>query len=112
MAGRRGGGIYSYWDLNYSNTIIANSLDGGDCYSLNTISINDSNLVEDGSCNSAFTGDPLLGPLLDNGGLTLTHWPQPGSQVVDQGSNVFCEIIDQRGWFRPVDGDDNGSAVL
>jgi CSLREA domain-containing protein len=110
-AGFRGGGIYSYWNLNYSNTIIANSLDGGDCYSLNSISMNIRNLVEDGSCNPTFTGDPLLSPLEDNGGSTLTHMPAPNSPIIDKGNNTVCESFDQRGWPRPVDGDDNSSAV-
>lgn len=34
-------------------------------------------------------GDPMLGPLQNNGGPTLTRAPLPGSPVIDAGSNSF-----------------------
>ncbi len=40
--------------------------------------------------------DPQLGPLLDNGGPTLTHLPLPSSGLLDQGS-CASELTDQRG---------------
>ena len=52
---------------------------------------------------SAVTGvviaDPLLGPLLDNGGPTLTLLPQPGSPALDAGATSLT--TDQRGFARP-----------
>jgi len=33
--------------------------------------------------------DPLLGPLQDNGGPTLTHAPLPGSPAIDAGDPNF-----------------------
>lgn len=42
-------------------------------------------------------GDPLLGPLADNGGPTLTHMPAGNSPVIDKGSNLYGEAYDQRG---------------
>ena len=42
-------------------------------------------------------GDPLLGPLVDNGGPTPTHLPAGNSQVIDKGSNLYGEVYDQRG---------------
>jgi hypothetical protein len=43
--------------------------------------------------------DPLLGPLLDNGGPTLTHLPLPSSPAIDAGDPNFVPppIHDQRG---------------
>ena len=52
--------------------------------------------------------DPLLGPLADNGGFTLTHALMPGSPAIDAGSLAVCPPTDQRGVPRPFDGDGNG----
>jgi hypothetical protein len=43
--------------------------------------------------------DPLLGPLQDNGGPTLTHMPLPGSPAIDAGDPNFTPppFRDQRG---------------
>ena len=113
--GPQGGGIYSYDGgiLNFSNTIIANSI-GGDCIS-GQISDNINNLVEDGSCSPAFTGDPLLGPLQDNGGPTWTHALSSISQAIDNGDNATCAAppinnLDQRGVTRPLDGNGDGTS--
>jgi len=46
--------------------------------------------------------DPLLGPLQDNGGPTMTHALLFGSPAFDQGSS-FGLTTDQRGRPRPVD---------
>ncbi len=45
--------------------------------------------------------DPLLGPLQNNGGATLTHAPLPGSPAIDAGDNALCPATDQRGLSRP-----------
>lgn len=41
--------------------------------------------------------DPLLGPLQDNGGPTLTHALLPGSPAIDAGNNTSNLDFDQRG---------------
>src|SRR5260370_19849276 len=41
--------------------------------------------------------DPLLGPLDDNGGPTLTHALMPGSPAIDAGNNAYATDWDQRG---------------
>jgi len=46
--------------------------------------------------------DPLLGPLADNGGPTLTHALLPGSPAIDKGKS-FGATTDQRGQPRPFD---------
>jgi hypothetical protein len=109
--GFNGGGLYNEGVLNFSNTIIANSPSGGDCINLGVIKANVNNLIEDGSCSPALSGDPLLGPLENNGGLGPTHAPLPGSPVIDGGDNATCEQKDQRYVPRPIDGDGNGTAV-
>lgn len=43
------------------------------------------------------TGDPMLAPLADNGGMTLTHALLPGSPAIDAGSNPESLPTDQRG---------------
>jgi hypothetical protein len=73
------------------------------------------NVAEDGSCLLTGEGDlertdPGLGPLVDNGGPTLTHAPLPGSALIDAGLADGCPATDQRGLPRPVDGDGVGGA--
>lgn len=98
-----GGGIYTaeYFSLNYTNTIIANSISNTDCANDGTIGTNINNLVEDGSCDADLTGDPLLGALSDNGGPTQTHALLEGSPAIDAGDLAACPGIDQRGAIRP-----------
>ncbi len=54
--------------------------------------------------------DPLIGPLQDNGGPTLTHSLLTGSPAIDAGSNVNCSV-DQRGMYRPLDGNGDKIAI-
>ena len=46
-------------------------------------------------------GDPLLGPLADNGGPTATRMPDPASHAIDGGDPATCPATDQRGVARP-----------
>ncbi len=52
--------------------------------------------------------DPLLGPLADNGGDTLTFALLPGSPALDMGDLTCFPALDQRGLPRPQDGDGDG----
>ncbi|HTL35745.1 MAG TPA: right-handed parallel beta-helix repeat-containing protein [Kofleriaceae bacterium] len=57
-------------------------------------------------CGTMVMGDqlstePSLLPLADNGGLTRTRAPRPGSPVIDRGGQV-CPALDARGLPRPV----------
>jgi predicted outer membrane repeat protein len=97
-----GGGMFNLGTLNIVNTIIAKTSAGGDCFSFPAIPMNIKNLVEDGSCSSEFNGDPKLGPLADNGGLTQTMALLPGSPAIDAGNNATCAATDQRGVTRPL----------
>jgi len=65
------------------------------------------NIVSDASAGLTGTGDmnstnPLLGPLANNGGPTLTHAPLLGSPAIDAVPLADCIIAtDQRGVARP-----------
>jgi hypothetical protein len=68
------------------------------------------NLIGDG----AVPIDPLLGPLADNGGPTLTHALLGGSPAVDAGDPTAASGNDQRGasFLRVIDGDGvNGARI-
>jgi predicted outer membrane repeat protein len=72
---------------------IANSVIHGGCTSGNT-------------CTNVIDQDPLLGPLADNGGSTLTMLPGADSPAVDAGNDATCAAslvngLDQRGFPRP-----------
>ncbi|HYF65903.1 MAG TPA: choice-of-anchor Q domain-containing protein [Herpetosiphonaceae bacterium] len=54
--------------------------------------------------------DPLLGALADHGGDTLTYDLLPDSPAIDAGAAAACPDHDQRGVFRPQDGDASGGA--
>jgi hypothetical protein len=61
---------------------------------------------------SDLSGAPaLLGPLTDNGGPTWTHALEPGSAAIDAGDPAGFYGVDQRGFARPVDGDNDSVAV-
>ncbi|MDA1049213.1 MAG: S8 family serine peptidase [Planctomycetota bacterium] len=55
--------------------------------------------------------NPLLGPLSDNGGPTLTHALLPGSPAVDTGDDLKAPLTDQRGLARPLNGDNLATAI-
>ncbi len=114
-----GGGVYMEGSresgvirgrLDFTNTIIADNTDGRDycCDDCmlgddSSIVINSNNLVEDGSCDPAWSGDPLLSPLGVNGGSTRTHPLLPGSPAIDAISAISCTMsTDQRGMPRPA----------
>ncbi|MVF14211.1 hypothetical protein FT643_18900 [Ketobacter sp. MCCC 1A13808] len=106
-------------ELNISNSIIAgNGVDmGSDLSSCDTLYSLHHSLVQnpgaadivDTPSGSNIVGvDPLLGPLQDNGGSTLTHALLDGSPAIDQGDNATCPDTDQRGIARPQDGNADG----
>jgi CSLREA domain-containing protein len=110
-----GGGILNKGHLSLYNSIVAgNSLLGGsgkDIYGRtwdgqNTTITGGYNLVEDvhyttfTAATNVLGVAPLLGPLQNNGGPTLTHAPLPGSPALDAGDpnqDVTITPYDQRG---------------
>ena len=106
-----GGGIVNLGEgsVDLANTIVANSPGGADCVGI--VTSQGYNLDSDNTCSLTATGDitsinPLLGPLQDNGGATLTHALLIGSPALDHipsGANGCGTTItsDQRNVVRP-----------
>ena len=101
--------------LTVGNTIIATlGITPVNCTHPNYSYSAGSNLYSDASCIGSLptdrnNTDPLLGPLADNGGPTMTFMPLAGSPAVDTGKG--CSGVDQRGRLRPFDGDGNGTSI-
>jgi CSLREA domain-containing protein len=100
----------------FKNAIVADNSPGGNCLieGTGTIISQGNNLDSENSCNFNITGDlrntpPLLGPLQDNQGPSLTHALLDGSPAIDHGSNLDCPVTDQRGAYRPADGNDDST---
>lgn len=116
-----GGNIYNNGLFSIKNSLIDASLSGNNCFG--TITSLGYNISSDGSCALSGTGDqnsvdPLLGPLQDNGGSTFTHALPYTSPAIDSGNPAGCTDVlgnllefDQRGLFRHVDSDGNGSEI-
>ncbi len=99
--------------LTLANSILADSTGGTDLASnaINgantntaTVTATGPNLIRSTAATiggpAPLTGDPLLGPLQNNGGLTPTMALQPGSPAIDAGSNAAVPAVlttDQRG---------------
>jgi CSLREA domain-containing protein len=94
--------------LTAKDTIIANPLTSGNCNDTNKPTSLGNNLGFDpnGDTHPCFSagggnvfGDPLLGPLQNNGGPTQTEAISMTSAALDKGAG--CPTIDQRGFPRP-----------
>ncbi|MCX6050643.1 MAG: Ig-like domain-containing protein [Chloroflexi bacterium] len=103
--------------LTLINTIIANSLDGGDCVN-DRANVNDNghNLIEDGvslangGCldnATSLSGAAWLAPLYDYGGSPTasgaapeTQGLRPNSPAINAGDAAYCPATDQRGKAR------------
>ncbi|MCL4275835.1 MAG: S-layer homology domain-containing protein [Anaerolineales bacterium] len=107
VAGNEGYGIVHKEDnLHFKNSIIANN--GINCTNYGgTVVTNTNNLIETNEAfpndcgDPAFTADPKLGALTNNGGYTQTMALLPGSPAIDAGDNGSCPETDQRGVTRP-----------
>jgi len=104
-----GGSVATYGTGNtiiFANNIIGNST-GTDCYYEGTFITNINNLVEDGSCLASLSGNPRLGGLKNNGGLTQTMALVSGSPAINAGDDTTCAAspvnnLDQRSITRPI----------
>jgi len=125
-----GGGIAaaSIYPLALRNSVVAgNSATlGPDCWSSGTgLDSQDYNFIANtngcvitgATTHDIYNQDPMLGPLADNGGPTMTHALLPGSPAIDAGLSGRV-ATDQRGQARPVDfplianaGDGDGSDI-
>jgi len=55
--------------------------------------------------------NPLLGSIQNYSSTVMFHPLLNGSPAIDNGNNATCLSLDQRGIYRPQDGDENGSAI-
>jgi len=105
-----GGGLYVRSQARLANSLITGNTRGdvilggpGDYRGKGTLDANAHNWIADGSCESDFSGDPLLARLANNGGDTLTHALLPTSPAIDAIPAAACSLPhDQRGQSRPV----------
>jgi hypothetical protein len=108
-----GGGIWIHGStVTLNNTLIANSLTGGDCAGGSVSAASSNNLIEDASRSCGLTDgvngnvigvDPKLDVLAANGGeeVTDTHALLPHSPAIDAGDTTSCPTTDQRNITRP-----------
>ena len=112
-AGGDGGGLLSQSEsFSFSNTVLASNMadgSGADCSGSFATSFGFVQNADgcDLSGDPIAGSDPMLGPLADNGGPTLTHRPMQGSPLIDMGSSDFD--VDQRGMPRVIEQADIGS---
>ncbi len=102
-----GGGIwfdYPYYTLALDSTIVAGNTVGGDADDIfapgGTVEGSHDLIVVAPGLNvpgDTLSDDPLLLPLADNGGPTMTHALSDGSPAIDAGSNPLALPFDQRG---------------
>jgi parallel beta-helix repeat protein len=101
-----GGGIYNAEHLQITNTILNAGASGENIFNDGgTVTSHGYNVSSDNG-GGYLTGpgdqintDPMLGPLQNNGGPTLTHALLPGSPAIDAGNPNFTPppSYDQRG---------------
>lgn len=94
--------------VSVSHTIIGDQLTGGNCSLASSLTSGGHNIDSASSCNFIAPFDlqttaPLLLPLANNGGPTMTHLPTLASPAIDAGA-LDCGVPnDQRGAPRPID---------
>ena len=100
-----GGGVrYLEKEFTTHDTIIAYNTDQkqnvDNC--LGSVPTTGPNLENGTECEFSIKGNPLLGPLAENGGPTPTMLLGAGSPAIEAGTNETCATQDQRGDARPA----------
>ena len=113
----QGGGIYNAGDTGeptnptVTNAIIWGNIGGQIGDGTNSWAAINYSVIQDGYTAYTGTGNITDNPNLDsvlanNGGFTMTHALLEGSPAIDAGDPNKCPKTDQRGFYRPIDGDD------
>jgi hypothetical protein len=104
--------IVNFGNLTIGNTILEADASGSSIDFGSSVTSLGYNLSSD-SAGGLLTGtgdqvntDPILGPLKNNGGSTMTHVPLSNSPAIDQGKDIGGTQQDQRGSVRPVNYND------
>jgi hypothetical protein len=101
-----GAGLYLAYATEIQSSIVANNssqdgLHASDIGGVGTVAISGANNLIIASTlplpPDTITLQPMLGPLQNNGGYTMTHALLPGSPAIDHGNNVHGNYYDQRG---------------
>ena len=101
-----GGAILNWKDgkLSMVNSIIAGRGEDA-CESRGELKQNISNFIQDGTCSSAFKGDPKLGELVAPEDGSPAYFPLlAGSPAIDAADDGYCPETDQIGTVRPQGG--------
>jgi hypothetical protein len=107
--------IESEGELTITNSILSGN--GGDnCGDTGPFTSGGGNVEDQDTCGFSQASDqtntdPQIDALADNGGSTETRALIAGSPAIDAATGAGCPSTDQRGLPRPIDGDDDGTAV-
>lgn len=109
--------LHKFGTLTLQNSIISTPGQSDCLMGLNnpTITSLGNNIADDASCLGLIqptdlnNTNPLVEPLADSGGNTLTYAPMAGSPALDAGNSAACAAdpvlaVDQRGGVRPSNG--------
>lgn len=97
----RGGGLFRSADAQMllNSSIIAANV-GGDCFGRLAENVN--NIIADGSCFAALSGDPMLGELVEPDDGSPAYFPLlEGSPAIDAADDEYCPETDIIGTARP-----------
>lgn len=103
--------------IRFKNSIVSGGKNRENCKGSGTFTSYGHNLDSGDTCHfKEDLGDilrtvPMLGALEDNQGPTKTIGLLEGSPAIDSADDIDCPSKDQRGAFRPADGDEDGTDV-
>jgi uncharacterized delta-60 repeat protein/CSLREA domain-containing protein len=123
ISGTGGGVNNSSTSVNARNTIFARNIRGNTLISsdfsgtlnsqgYNLIGTTNGTIITGVTTGNLLNIDPLLAPLAEKGGPTLTNALEPNSPAIDAGDSANILSIDQRGFARPTDGNGDGIAQV
>jgi hypothetical protein len=104
-----GGGVYVYSANPAQSFALQNSVVAGNSAAFEYLEQEIDGSVTSTNGHNFTSGDPLLAPIGDYGGLTQTIPPLPGSPLLDAGIRDPDLLVDQRGLFRTSDTPDLGA---